>query len=471
MNVLDAHFGHKKHYQSRLIVILTIVGMLVFPMPVNAQVQQTSCSEIWDFTITVSDNNGNYKTLVIGQGIFATGGLDDCDEQAPPPPPAGAFDARISSGLTDYFKEYRVADQPGGITWLVKYQASTSGDPITLSWDINELPGAGTWILRDNITGTIVNVNMRIQNTLVVPFSGITQLEIVYTTTRCTVTAISSGNWDSLSTWDTNCTGIPVSTDDVYIPADLAISFNNAPATVESLTIGTGGSLAFSNSNQLLISDNAFVRGGTLDLGTLGNLAVSGSLTNLGVMQQTKVVNELLANAPAATESYLDIGGYGGLTLTANATGMGSTTVQIKGGQLCDTDNSAIWRCFTVIPSTSVTDAGVVFYFGGNELNTSTCAAIEAWRSTGGSSWISAGGLGTRSCAVEPYSVSYSGVSINNTGSTFNLRNISAPTAITLITFSATKTTTHSNGILLVPFAILLIFLSVILQRLLKQIP
>jgi hypothetical protein len=377
--------------------------------------------------------------LVIGQGLFATNGMDDCDEQAPPPPPAGAFDGRLSSGSTDYFIEYRPANQPGTITWLVKYQASTNGDPITFSWNPSALPGAGTWVLRDSFGGILVNVNMRTQSNLVVPYPALTQLEVVYTTTRCKVTAIVNGDWNSNVTWNTNCTGVPATTDDVYIPSGISVNFNNVATTIESLTIGNGGSLVFSSNSLLTITENAFVRGGTLNLGTTGNLSVDWKITNLGIMQQLKTVNIGQGFMPQSTVSFFDFGGYGGLTLTANATSLGNTTVRIRGGQICDTDNTSIWRCFTITPANSVTDAAVIFYYTNNELNTSTCATMEAWRSTGGRNWVSAGTVGTRSCAAEPYSVSYTNAIIDNTGSYFALRSTTGPTAVRLFSFTASS--------------------------------
>jgi len=270
-------------------------------------------------------------------------------------------------------------------------------------------------------------------------YPGITQMQISYVTTRCTVTAAASGNWSAATTWNTNCSGVPAVTDDVLIPSGITVNFNNAATTVESLTLAQGGSLTFANANQLLVSDNAFVRRGSLQLGSLGNLAVNGALTNLGSMQQTKTVSLLAGNTPDATVSFLNIGGYGGLTLISHAGSLGSTSVTIKGGQVCDSDNSAAWRCFSITPTNSVSDAEIVFYYAANELNTSTCATMQAWRSTGGRTWVSAGTPGTRSCASEPYSVRYTGVTVANTSSFFALRSTSGPTAISLRIFQASS--------------------------------
>jgi len=89
-----------------------------------------------------------------------------------------------------------------------------------------------------------------------------------------------------------------------------------------------------------------------------------------------------------------------------------------------------------VTPTNSVTDADVTFSFANEELHTSACSTIEAWRSIGGANWASAGVLGTRTCGSDPFLVTYTGVTIQNTTSVFALRRTAAPTAITLLTVS-----------------------------------
>ena len=417
---------------TRILFALILVAVSLIPVSgvARAQVHQSTCSEIWDTVITVSNNGVGSRALHIGQGLFATAGLDDCDVPAPPMPPS-AFEAEIvrTTGLTDFYTDYRQANQAGAIIWNVQYNAGDNGYPITFSWSSASLPGAGTWTFRyfDGVTFQIID--MRTTSSVQWTDTDEINARITYTTTRCTITATASGNWNSAGTWNENCLGsVPSPTDDVYIPSGMTVDFNTTATTVESLTIGNGGNLTFSTANQLLVSDNAFVRGGNLTLGSQGNLNVNGALTNLGVMQQT-----LNVSAPT---TFLNTGGYGGLAITP-VTNMGNTSVRIIGGQVCDTNNTSIWHCFSVTPTTSVINAGIVFYYKANELNTSVCASMQAWRSTGGQNWISAGTAGATSCVSEPYSVSYAGVTVANTGSFFALRSPAQPTALTLRTFNA----------------------------------
>ena len=415
-----------KTLRSTVLAVLLLGLFLVTSNRAVAQVPPSACYELWDTTITVSDALGASQTLTFGQGLFATNGVDPCDVQAPPPPPAGAFYANFVSGSNAYFTEYRPASLPGVVTWTIEFRAATGGNPMTFSWDPTELPGAGTWHLRDLITGTLVDIDMTSQDSFVDPFGGsITQLGIFYDTTRCTVTAVSSGNWNEADTWNDNCSGVPTATDDVYIPPGLAVDFGSAAASIESLTLDQNSSLTFSGSEQMTVSGNAFNRGGTLSLGAAGNIAVSGQLANYGNMLQTKT--------PAPTASFLDMGNYGGLTLTDNSGLLGSTMVEIKGGQICDTDNTASWRCFYVTPSSTVTDAAGTFYFEEEELHTSECSTMAAWRSTGGNTWVEAGTLVERNCDTSPFSVTYSDVTIQNSFSTFALRSQEAPTTVGLL--------------------------------------
>lgn len=399
------------------------------------------CFEIWDAVINVADNGGANQDLVFGQGFYASDSFDACDTQSPPAPPAGSFHARIVTPSTppaDLFKDYRKADKPGIIEWKIKFQPGSGGYPFTFSWDITKLPAAGTLQLMDVFGGSMVNVDMLAQSSYQLTNTDLDQLKIRYNTNRCTITAIASGNWSSGSTWNTNCTGLPSVTDDVHIPDGISVTFDNAPTTIESLTVSGGtGLLQFSNSNPLVVSDNAFIRGGMFDLGDTGTVTVSGALSNEGKMKQTKSVTTGLGNVPTASVNFLDLGGYGGLTITANSETLGTTTVTIKGGQSCDTNDSSVHRCFTITPTNNTSTASLNYFYSGSELNGSSCSNLQAWRTTGGTTWVEAGTIGTRTCVSDPYSLSYSNITLNNTGSFFALRTAQNPTVVNLMNLEA----------------------------------
>ncbi len=43
-------------------------------------------------------------------------------------------------------------------------QPSAGGDPVTLSWDNSQFPPECNFVLKDNITGNLVNINMRVRS-------------------------------------------------------------------------------------------------------------------------------------------------------------------------------------------------------------------------------------------------------------------------------------------------------------------
>ena len=201
-----------------------------------------------------------------------------------------------------------------------------------------------------------------------------------FVTDHCTLTAISSGVWTSADTWDDTCPeSTPANSTDAHIPNGYVVTYDAGNTTVEGLTVGGGdGKLQFPDGGTLTVSGDILVNDGVLDLGAVGDLVVGGSLTNQGKVIQTKNVE--VTESTESTVSFLDYGGYGGLTITANTQSLGPTTVEIVGGQPCDTNDSAVHRCFSIDPTNSTTAADVTFYFATSELNGSDCSSIQAWR-------------------------------------------------------------------------------------------
>lgn len=447
----------------RLLIAFTLVFGFIVSLP-SATLAQSSpeaidsaCFELWQSTINVAETGGANKDLVYGMGIYATNGLDPCDEKAPPPPPAGAFDARltVASPANDFLTEYKASTLPGVKTeWRIDFQPSNGGGyPFTFSWDIASLPGGGSIRLQDITASGVIDIDMRSQSSYVLSDTDYDRLDIAFTPDRCTLTAVSSGDWNNPNTWDDNCTfDTPDDTTnvDVFIPNGHVVDYNLTSDTVETLTVGGGGgTLQFPGAGTLNVNGDVGVRDGLLDLGSQGILNLGGSLANEGRMRQTKAVND--AESTEATVTFLDLAGYGGLVITTNGTSLGSTTVTIKGGQACDTTDSAVQRCFTIDPTSGTTAAGLTFYYLDAEINGSICSTMQAWRSTGTNTWAEAGTVGTRSCGSDPHSVAYSAVTINASGSIFDLRSAAAPTAVTLNSFGA-----NTNNLLwLVPVGLL----------------
>lgn len=127
--------------------VLLVLGAL----PALAMAQSPPTFEV---PITVTD--GAYTTtLTIGMRDGALSGRDEYDRAAPPPPPAGAFDARLLGTTNAYFTDVRpLTDAP--VDFEVAYQASNSGGPIVLSWPSDQLIDYGSFEIVDRFgTGTV----------------------------------------------------------------------------------------------------------------------------------------------------------------------------------------------------------------------------------------------------------------------------------------------------------------------------
>jgi len=454
-----------------LIVMLVVSSVFLSPLPAKAapaHAPSSSCYELWSFTVTVSDNNGNSKDLVIGQGIFASSGTDPCDVIWPPPPQPGDFDARIKgSGITDYATDYRLANLPGLIDWDLNYVPETGGSPITLTWNPADLPGAGTVALVDVFTGGLAfYMDMSSGgsfDTSTNPFT-VSSVRIRYDTTgsnRCLITAVASGNWNSDSTWNGNCSsGVPASTYDVFIPDGFDVTLDaGVNPTVESLTLEGAGSLGFASGNDLVVSDNGFMRGGSLDMGN-GNLYVNGEFYNAGTLSQTKNVG---TSGPVSFLQITPLGGgadrYHGMDINASSD-LGATTVQIKGNaSVCNNaPNGGEYRdrCFMANPTNSGDNTLVTLYSTPGEDDISN----DAFFQYGGTDWNQVGTCqdvvgGTCSALVNFSSPEYFLIGCGDND----------PTAVELSSFSASNDP-GSLLIILVGATIILLVGTLALKRL-----
>lgn len=137
---------------------------------------------------------------------------------------------------------------------------------------------------------------------------------------------------------------------------------------------------------------------------------VNHTLTNNGTIQRTQDVNG------SSAVSFFDTGGYGGGTLNANGTNLGSTTVKIRGNQDCTTTaGETVKRCFDIAPTnTSGRNATITFLYNSSELSGNNCNTMNAYHRTGSAwqlltldpSWGDDG----RVCEAEPPSMRVTGV-------------------------------------------------------------
>ncbi|MDP4174652.1 MAG: M6 family metalloprotease domain-containing protein [Bacteroidota bacterium] len=195
----------------------------------------------WKANITVADgNNTNSQVLSIGCSPQASQGIDTQlgEFSLPPSPPASAFDARLKLPVVpaEYsYADYRI-DTLKSIDWYVSYQTGSGGNPITLSWDAASLP-EGSFRLKDAITGSLVNVNMKTQNSYTLTNPELLSLKIEYRTQTTSAIQLTKG-------W--NISSVPVvaavmTPSSIFSAADAPVySFNGSYQTVSTLENGKG---------------------------------------------------------------------------------------------------------------------------------------------------------------------------------------------------------------------------------------
>ena len=120
----------------------------------------------FEVPITVSDGVVTVDRIL---GIDP-GGSDDfdtgLDSLAAPAPPAGNFDARLTVNNREYVVDIR-DDSMAEKVFRLSYAASASGGPIVLRWDASVLGALGSFMLTDDITGTVDSLDMTTVDSLV----------------------------------------------------------------------------------------------------------------------------------------------------------------------------------------------------------------------------------------------------------------------------------------------------------------
>jgi M6 family metalloprotease-like protein len=162
-------------------------------------ISQTAAGE-WILSMDVVDDGGEQATLAFGQRFDATDDLDIGLGEAvlPGAPQSGMFDARLEflDGESASLSDFRA---PGAewMQWRMLFQAGDGGYPIELSWDRNQLP-AGSFLIQDEFTGTLISIDMKLTDSYVVPTSSIKSLKITYSDTSPQTVAINDG-WNLVS--------------------------------------------------------------------------------------------------------------------------------------------------------------------------------------------------------------------------------------------------------------------------------
>jgi len=245
------------------------------------------CAAVWQNTLKINDAGNITDSLIFGTSPSGTLGIDTClgERIIPPPPPTGIFDCRFQllpnyeDSKTDFRK-----DSTSNIIWYVKFQPSSSGYPITFNWNPSYLPSTGFFFLRDALTGTIVNINMKNQSSYTLSNSGITSLRIEYIYKTNMNISLSAG-------W--NITSIPLVAENMNVSSLFpnailpAYSYNNGYVSATSFTNGKGYWLKNDSYDNVTIS-------GTKVTPSLIN--VNSSWNIIGPFEVNIPVNKIISN-------------------------------------------------------------------------------------------------------------------------------------------------------------------------------
>ncbi len=135
--------------------------------------------------LTLSDNGGVSDTVRFGELYGATSGIDVGlgEYELPPLPPTGAFDVRwLDPGVEGLSIDYRdtLSAQGEENVWTLQFQPSSSGYPVTITWDSTKL-WSGSFQMYDAATGgTKLNLDLSSQGRLTITDATIKSLMIVH---------------------------------------------------------------------------------------------------------------------------------------------------------------------------------------------------------------------------------------------------------------------------------------------------
>ncbi len=132
--------------------------------------------------LIVSNANGSSQVaLTFGTAPGATNAMDAQYDELAPNPTTGAVYGHFLTQGSRLRVDYRPTNQTVTV-WELYFDAPTNQKPVVLSWTFGGTLGSdGVWL--QDVTGTIINVDMRDQTSFVVP-NGYTHLRIIQSSTH-----------------------------------------------------------------------------------------------------------------------------------------------------------------------------------------------------------------------------------------------------------------------------------------------
>ncbi len=326
----------------------------------------------WESSLTLKDAGNLSRTLIFGMTSSATDGIDTSlgELSLPPLPPTGTLDVRFEMPIVplEYsIKDYR-KDTLQSAEWNIKFQTGAGGYPVTFAWNPSALP-SGTFTLKDIVTGTIVNVDMKAQDSVRITNPGITAVKIDYAKQLCRAVALVAGwNLAAIPLLPANAAAIavfPAATSQMF-------TFNNGYTSQTTLTAGKGYWVRYSSAANIPICGTS----------SSGDIALSAGWNLVGAYNSTIPVSSI-STTPAGIINSSYFGFSNGYVQAANLEpGKGcwirtsqAGTLNLPVGVVAKSGAEAVWqidKSWSKIIVTDKTGNSATLYAAKNGVNTST---------------------------------------------------------------------------------------------------
>ncbi|KAF0160950.1 MAG: hypothetical protein FD188_1171 [Ignavibacteria bacterium] len=253
----------------------------------------TTAPTDWNLSLFIQD-----RFLLLGHAnaINANDQINSIygEETLPPVPPAGVLDARLLlPGGDASLGDFRNSSEEK-TTWILSFQPSSTGYPITIKWGLHPAP-EGTLYIKDRIDGSIVNINMKTQDSVRITNQALTSLQIEYNK-QITVNASLNSGWNMVS--------VPVIAaslkgTDLFSSANSQIFGFNGGYTIETnLTLGKGYWVRYAAGKTEAIK-------GTLS--KTNRIALNSGWNMIGVYDKEVQVNQIVSTpANIVNSSYFE---------------------------------------------------------------------------------------------------------------------------------------------------------------------
>ncbi len=263
------------------------------------------CTYSWLNYVSVKDNGTTRDTLRFGMSPAGTDGIDAClgEYPLPPAPPTGAFDSRFVLPNSDASRFDFRSEVLLNISWRITFQPSGSGYPFTFTWNPASFPAFGNFYLKDEISGIIVNINMRNQSSYTLSNTGITSLKIEYARFSNSSVSVNS---------DWNIVSVPLSLANMQYNsvfpgvASLAYTYNSGYISENILRNAVGYWMKFNSSANFNLT-------GTIVAPE--QIPVANGWNLVGPLEKNIPVSAILSSPPAIISSSF-FGYQGGYIVT-----------------------------------------------------------------------------------------------------------------------------------------------------------